>query len=104
MATIRDPKATTGICDQIYGELHDMHERLLRLREADGNSDAERAVIERMGSHLDELIEAVDWKIQVLSHSCAYDWQGSAEFEDSVQVSESEKSLDKEFSPGYVGG
>jgi hypothetical protein len=104
MATIKDPKATKGICDRIYVELHEMHERLLNLREMTGNSDSEKAVIDRMASHLDDLIETVDWKIQVLSHSCAYDWQGSAEFEDNVQVNEEVKLPDKDFSPGYMGG
>ncbi len=104
MSTIKDPKATKGICNQIYGELHDMHERLQHLKETAGKSESEVAVLGRFRSHLDELIQALDWKIQVLSHSCSYDWQGSAEFEDNVQVSEKEKSPDKEFSPGYMGG
>lgn len=106
MATtaIKDPKATKGICDRIYGELHDMRERLLHLKEAVGGSESEKAVHDRFESHLDELIKAMDWKIQVLSHSCAYNWKGSAEFEENVQVGEAERLPDKEFSPGYVGG
>lgn len=105
MATIKDPKATKGVCDRIYGELHDMRARLEHMREAAGKSESEIEVIDRFQSHLDDLINAVDWKIQVLSHSCSYEWQGSAEYEDKVQVEETEKkSTDKEFSPGYVGG
>ncbi len=103
MATIKDPKATKGICDQLYGELHDIRARLQHLREA-GKSEPEKVVIDRFDSHLDDLIEAVDWKIQVLAHSCSYDWQGSIEFEDTVQVDEADRLPDQDFSPGYAGG
>jgi hypothetical protein len=56
------------------------------------------------GRHLSELADQIDWKLQILAHSCPVDWKGSADYEEIAEVSTLEKSGDVEFSPGYVGG
>jgi hypothetical protein len=60
-------------------------------------------VIAMYERHLAELSEAIDWKIQILAHSCPHDWKGSADFDNDVQVDASQQR-DPNFSPGYTGG
>lgn len=101
MGSVMDVK---GFCDEVYTELSGSKNRLFELRENARNQGAKNQMIASYERHLTELIEEIDWKLEILSHSCPYDWKGSADFEDSVQVNEAEKSPDVEFSPGYLGG
>ena len=102
MATMVDVKGSKNFCDTVYSELAGIKRRILDLRENAAQQGNE--VMAMYDRHLCELAEEIDWKLQILSHSCSYDWKGSAGFEDSVQVDETGRSKDVEFSPGYLGG
>ncbi len=100
-----DVKQTKGFCDKVYGELAGIKKKLLDLREYVHAEGADNNVIEMYERHLEDMINAVDWKIQILAHSCPQDWRGSSDFENDVQVDASEQARgDKNFSPGYTGG
>jgi hypothetical protein len=105
MATVMNVKESKGFCDEVYTQLADMKERIIELKDrsvakSPGN-DVEGGMFVR---HLTELAEQIDWKLQILSHSCPVDWKGSADYEETAQVNTTEKSGDINFSPGYVGG
>ncbi len=105
MAQVNDVKGTKGYCDRVYGELIAAKERLISVRGLSGSEGTEKPIVGAFERHLDELIETIDWKIQILAHSCPYDWKGSESFENDVQVDEADKASDSEkFSPGYLGG
>jgi hypothetical protein len=56
--------------------------------------------------HLKELIEAIDWKLEILTKVCPYEWRGMSEdFEStvSVEVGGSTPKQDP-ISGGYIGG
>ena len=105
MATVKDIKK--GFCDDIYTELAGMKEKIEVLQSKLTRSyPAEDELFKLYDRHLHELVEQIDWKLQILSHACPHDWKGSAgtEYEEnSVSVGPAE-SFDKDFSGGYIGG
>ncbi len=105
MASVLNVKESKGFCDEVYKELTDMKERIIKLQNqaaAEGpGKDIEGGLFSR---HLSELADQIDWKLQILAHSCSVDWKGSTDFEETAQVDVAVKSKDIEFSPGYVGG
>lgn len=98
MGSVMDVK---GFCNEVYDELSGMKRRIIELRESACNQNAKNETIGAYERHLGELADEIDWKLQILSHSCPYDWKGSTGFEDTVEVSE---PGEEEFSPRYVGG
>lgn len=103
MATVTDVKGGKAFCDAVYQELSGMKKKILELKSRSAGEGGEKAIISVFERHLGELADEIDWKIQILAHSCPYDWAGSSEFEHDVQVNPVEGARD-EFSPGYVGG
>ncbi len=105
MATVTDVKGTKAFCDDVYTELTGMKRKLMELQNRIKTVGRENEVIDTFQRHLCELADEIDWKLQILAHACPYHWEGSADFEDTVQVSEVDRSPDSnEFSAGYIGG
>lgn len=105
MASVMNVKESKGFCDEVYTQLADMKEKIIELK---GRSVAESPGKDIEGGmfvrHLGELADQIDWKLQILSHSCPVDWKGSADYPETAQVNTTEKSGDIESSPGYLGG
>ena len=103
MASVMNVKENKGFCDEVFTELTDMKERLLRLKDGSAAGMVMRDIDGgKFGRHLAELAEQIDWKLQILAHSCSFDWTGSVDYE-GAEV-EAAKIKDEEFSPGYIGG
>ncbi len=100
----KDAKAGNGFCDEAYTILTEMKQKIRDLQNRAPAKDDETSVQERFGRHLCELADEIEWKLQILAHSCPYEWSGSSDFDSSVQVDEKAASKDREFSPGYLGG
>jgi hypothetical protein len=105
MASVLNVRESKGFCDEVYTQLADMKERIVELKNRSiaksPGKDIEGGMFVR---HLSELVDQIDWKLQILSHSCPVDWKGSEDYAETAQVNTLEKSGDIEFSPGYVGG
>lgn len=105
MASLTNVKESKAFCDEVYTQLTDMKEKIIELKDRSAaespGKDIEGGLFVR---HLGELADQIDWKLQILSHSCSVDWKGSADYAETAQVNTTEKSGDSEFSPGYVGG
>jgi len=103
MATVKDIKK--GFCDDVYTELEYVKERIVTLRDKLARTyGAESNLCGLSERHLCELVDHIDWKLQILSYACPYEWKGSAEYEEnSVSVGPAEK-FPTDFSGGYVGG
>lgn len=105
MASVLNMKESKGFCDEVYSQLADMKEKILKLRDRSAAASSGKELAGGMfGRHLGELADQIDWKLQILAHSCPLDWKGSADFAEEAQVNATEKFGDIEFSPGYVGG
>lgn len=98
-----DVKRTKSFCDEVYQGLAEMRKKATELRGRVRDMGSNNDVIGMYERHLGDLIDAIEWKIQILAHSCPLDWEGSSEFESDVQV-DATAQRDKNFSPGYTGG
>ena len=105
MASVMNVKESKVFCDEVYRELTDMKENIIKLRDRSvaksPGKDIEGGMFLR---HLNDLADQIDWKLQILAHSCPVDWKGSADYTETAQVNMTEQSREVDFSPGYVGG
>ena len=105
MARVKDINVK-AYCDEVYTELEGMRMKLLTMIDdlscAYGEEDKTIKSFER---HLTDLADQIEWKLQILSHACPYDWKGSVErVESTVSVQQPEVAEGPDFSGGYVGG
>ncbi len=105
MASVMNMKESKGFCDEVYTRLAEMKEKIIELKDRSVAESPGKDIEGGMfGRHLSELANQIEWKLQILAHSCSVDWKGSADYEETAQVNTVEKSEDSEFSPGYIGG
>jgi hypothetical protein len=105
MATVKEIKK--GYCDEVFTELSGIKNRIVVMRDKFARTySAKDDLFGLYDRHLRELIEQIDWKLQILSHACPYDWKGSAESEyedNTVSVGPADTSTPN-FAGGYLGG
>lgn len=91
-----------SFCDEVYTELAEMRMKVLTMMdELSVNYGESEPPYDTYKRHLQDLAEQIDWKLQILSHACPYDWKGSRErIESTVSVPQSAG----DFSGGYLGG
>lgn len=106
MATALNNMKTKAFCDEVYAELAGMKKRLADMRarlEAAYGVDTD--IYDKFDRHLCELADQIEWKLQILSHACPFDWKGSVEYGESiVSVGQPETASGPDFSGGYIGG
>lgn len=104
MATVKNIKK--GYCDDVYAGLSELKTRIMAMREnLERTYGAESAVFGTFDRHLGELVEQIDWKIQILSHACPTDWKGSDEYNDNtVSVGPTDHATANSLAGGYLGG
>jgi len=97
---------TKAFCDDVYTELTGMEMNILAMKDELGLTYGEESEpFKTYQRHLVELADQIEWKLQILSHACPYDWKGSQEkVESVVSVRSPEATTGPEFSGGYVGG
>jgi hypothetical protein len=105
MATVKEINVK-GFCDAVYTELSGMKKKILDMRDDLARAyGAETKVFGMYERHLRELADQIEWKLQILSHACPFDWKGSTEYGDNiVSVGPAEKAPETDFSGGYLGG
>ena len=103
MASVMNVKESVGYCDEVFTRLSDIKTKIVELEK---HSTAGRMLNDIDGGkfvrQLAELADQIDWRLQILSHSCSHVWAGSTEYE-GAQV-DTKIVKDVEFSPGYLGG
>ncbi|MDA8100980.1 MAG: hypothetical protein M0042_15285 [Nitrospiraceae bacterium] len=102
MGTARDAKK--NYCDEVLNELAYMIQNINDLKE-EGSViyGKDSAVYKAHDKHLTELAEYLDWKLQILTTACPFDWKGLGEDVQSV-VSVDDTGRAEEFAGGYIGG
>lgn len=104
MASVMNVKESKGFCDEVYTQLTGMKEKIIELKgRSVAKSPGQDIEGGMFGRHLGELADQIDWKLQILSHSCPVDWKGSVDYAEEAQVSTTEKSRDLEFTSGDAG-
>lgn len=104
MASVMNVKESKVFCDEVYAQLSDMREKIIKLRDRSVAAHPGKEVEGGMfGRHLGELADQIEWKLQILSHSCTIDWKGSEDYAEVAQVKATEKLEDIQISPGDAG-
>lgn len=94
-------------CDSLYVELYGMKKRLLGfIEQVEGFDGKDKEVVRSHAGHLREIINTIDWKLEILERACPFDWE---RFHENVETTASVPAPDfskedKDFSGGYVGG
>jgi hypothetical protein len=103
MASVMNVKENDGFCNEVFTQLSDIKKKIVAL-EKQSSAGAMLNDIDggKFVRQLAELADQIDWRLQILSHSCSHDWTGSVDYE-GAQV-EAGKVKDVDFSPGYLGG
>jgi len=104
MATMKDIKK--GFCDDVYTGLSEMKEKILTMRDNLALTGAESDdIFAKYDRHLRDLIDQIDWKLQILAQACPYDWKGSSEYAENLfSVNPIDNEQVPELSAGDVGG
>jgi len=104
MASVMNVKENKGFCDEVYTQLADMKKKIIALKHQSVTKSPGKDIEGGMfGRHLCELADQIDWKLQILAHSCPVDWKGSVDYAEEAQVSTTEKSGNIEFTSGDAG-
>jgi hypothetical protein len=107
MGRVLEIKNTTvkSVCDDVYVELETMRMKILMMNDELAmtyGDDVEP--LKMFKRHLSELADQIEWKLQILSHACPYDWKGSRETVENIVSVEPETVEGPDFSGGYLGG
>ncbi len=103
MATMKDMKK--NYCDDVFTELSGIKDRIMKLQDNLKNTyDLKDDMTAKIERHLCELADQIDWKLQILSHACPYDWKGSTDYEENIVSVGPADVQPVDFSGGYIGG
>ena len=105
MGTVKDIKKN-AYCDEVLGELAYMIQGVHELREMLGKTYGKDTELFRVHDrHLVELADYMDWKLQILTTACPFEWKGLGEDVQSVvSVRPPEMAAGRDISGGYLGG
>ncbi len=105
MATVKNMKK--GFCDDVYTELSVIKDRIMVMRDKLARTySGEDDMFKLYDRHIGELVDQIEWKLQILSHACPYDWKGSseAEYEENTASVGPADTKEPDFAGGYLGG
>jgi hypothetical protein len=93
-------------CDRVYNELSGMKSRLLGfVKEIEGMKGREREMVESHIPHFHDIIRTIDWKLEILTKVCPFEWSGFAGVERTASVlADEDLSREQTVSGGYGGG
>ena len=105
MATVKDIKKDE-YCDEVLSELAYMIQNIKDLREEGAVAyGRESEVFRSHDRHLRDLEEYLDWKLQILTTACPFEWKGLGDgVEHEVSVRQPDPTVREGVSGGYLGG
>ena len=106
MATIKNERArASGYCDELLNELAYMIQTVDELKVHAADTFGGASEVARVHArHLTDIAEYLDWKLEILTKACPFEWKGLGDtVEDVVSVRQPELS-GPDFAGGYIGG
>jgi hypothetical protein len=105
MATARDV-AIKGYCDRVYDELFSMKGKMLDfVKEIELMRGPESELLKTHIPHFQDIIRTIDWKLEILTKVCPFDWMKYSGDVERTSVSTQVETVGKEtVSGGYIGG
>ena len=104
MATAKDIRKNE-YCDEVLSELAFMIQNIQDLKvHAGATLGQDTDLAKAHERHLTEAAEHLDWKLQILTSACPFDWKGLGEgVQDVVSVRQPD-ATDPDLAGGYGGG
>ena len=105
MASVKETEFG-NYCDTVYRELSDMRSRLLGfVKEIELMKGPKKEMLESHISHFQDIIRTIEWKLEILTRVCPFEWAGYAGVERTASVRLDEQLSQKEFvGAGDIGG
>ena len=106
MANVRDAKVR-NYCESVYTELSAMKSKLLGfVKEIEQMTGPGKGELKSHIPHFRDMVNTIDWKLEILMKVCPSDWTGYAhDIESTASVRIQEEVPEKEqVSAGYIGG
>ncbi len=104
MGTVKDIKRN-AYCDEVLGELAYMIESVDGLRDMlIATYDKNTRLFQEQDRHLAELAEYLEWKLQVLTTACPFEWKGLGPGVENTVSVQGVNTAAPEISGGYLGG
>ncbi len=104
MATMMN-KGKNEYCDEVLSEIAYMIQNIHELRKhAEDRLGKGADLAKAHERHLTEIADYLDWKLQILTSACPFDWKGLDEGVERVVSVGLTDTSGPEFSGGYVGG
>jgi len=105
MASKKDIELRT-YCDSMYSELSNMKSRLLGfVRHIEHMEGPGNEILRSHIAHFQDIIRTIDWKLEILTRVCPFDWVGYSGIEKTASVRVDEELYREQLvSGGYGGG
>ena len=104
MASVKS-REFRSYCDEMYKELSGMKSRLEGfVHEIEHMRGPEAEVLKPHISHFKDIVRTIDWKLEILTRVCPFDWTGYAGVEKTVSVRVEELPEKELVGAGYLGG
>lgn len=93
-------------CDSLYSELFNMKMRIVEfVTQIEHMEGKEKFMVNPFVRHLNDLINTIDWKLEIFTKACPVDWSKYVEdVESTVSVSTERMRETDQPAGGYVGG
>lgn len=92
-------------CNSMYNELSGMKSRLLDfVREIEQMTGPEREKLDSHIPHFRVIADFIDWKLEILTKVCPFEWTGYTGVERTVSVLPEKENEKETVSGGYIGG
>ena len=93
-------------CEDMYRELSGMKTRLLSfVSEIERMKGSEKEIVKSHVSHLQDIVRTMDWKLELLTKDCPFEWAGYKDVEKGASVQVDEEFVQKlPIGAGSVGG
>jgi len=89
----------------MYRELSGMRSKLLGfVNDIEHMKGPESDVLKPHIPHFQDIARTIDWKLEILTRVCPFDWTGYAGVEKTASVQVQELSEKEPIAAGYLGG
>lgn len=92
-------------CDAMYKELSGMKAKLLGfVNDIEHMKGPEAEVLKPHISHFQDIARTIDWKLEILTRVCPFEWSGYANVERTASVRVEELPEKETIGAGSLGG
>jgi len=92
-------------CDAMYRELSGMKSRLLGfVNDIEHMEGPESEMLKPHIPHFHDIVKTIDWKLEIFTRVCPFDWTGYAGVERTASVRMQELPEKEPIAAGYLGG